>query len=124
MIENPCDLRLDMYKGAQHIGITAGASTPKAIIEEVFVRMSETTKIEGIGVEEELDFAQAIEESMPVIRRNSRVVGTVTEVKPNEVIVDIGAKQTGVVPFDEFTDDSSANLSDLCKKAMRSHLLL
>ncbi|MBQ3871674.1 MAG: 30S ribosomal protein S1, partial [Clostridia bacterium] len=116
LIENPHDLRLDMYKGAQHIGITAGASTPKAIIEEVFVRMSETTKIEGIGAEEELDFAQAIEESMPVIRRSARVIGTVTEVKQNEVIVDIGAKQTGVVPFDEFTDDSSADLKDLCKK--------
>ncbi|MGI5888318.1 MAG: bifunctional 4-hydroxy-3-methylbut-2-enyl diphosphate reductase/30S ribosomal protein S1 [Oscillospiraceae bacterium] len=114
LIEGPDDLREDMFRGRERIGITAGASTPKRLIEEVLVRMSETNE-KTVDNEEEFDFEKELENSMPQIRRGQRVTGTVTEVRPNEVIVDIGAKQTGVVPHDEFTSDSNANLADLCK---------
>ena len=49
-IETICDLVLKTFKKDDRIGITAGASTPPAIIKEVVVTMSE---IENVNVEEE-----------------------------------------------------------------------
>lgn len=40
-IESPADLRLEWFKNASRVGITAGASTPEWIIEEVVARMQE-----------------------------------------------------------------------------------
>ena len=48
-METICDLVLKTFKKDDRIGITAGASTPPAIIKEVVVTMSE---IENVNVEE------------------------------------------------------------------------
>jgi predicted RNA-binding protein with RPS1 domain len=71
--------------------------------------MSEITK-------EEFNFEEALENSMRQVRRGQRVSGVVTEVRGNEVVVDIGTKHTGFVPADELTDDSSAKIDDIVKK--------
>lgn len=123
------DVTADMLKGAKVIGVTAGASTPAGIIEEVLTRMSDIIKSEGdiaqvtaaqenitAGAEEDLDFEQAVEQYLKKASRNQRYVGVVTSVLPNEVVVDIGTKQTGIVPADEMTDDSSVKLEDIVKK--------
>ena len=88
-IETPEELREDMFIGAKRVGITAGASTPSALIEEVLTRMSEITK-------EEFNFEEALENSLRTVKRGQRVTGIVTEVRGNEVVVDIGTKHTGL----------------------------
>ena len=50
------------------------------------------------------------------IYNGKRVTGVVTSVAPNEVHVDIGAKQAGIVPAEELTDDPNAKIEDLVKK--------
>lgn len=96
------------------IGITAGASTPAYIIKEVLKTMSEILRNE----ENELDFATLLEQSLESekIYNGKRVKGIVTTVAANEVHVDIGAKQAGIIPADELTDNPNLKVEDIVKK--------
>lgn len=89
------------------VGITAGASTPGSIIQEVYKTMSEIQMNE--------DFELLLNESFKTLNTGDIVKGVVTSVSPNELKVDLSAKVTGIVPFDEITDDSSVKLADLYK---------
>lgn len=64
------------------------------------------------------DFATLLEQSLESekIYNGKRVTGVVTSVAPNEVHVDIGAKQAGIVPAEELTDDPNAKIEELVKK--------
>ena len=106
-IENAGELKQGMLAGYQKIGVTAGASTPYLVIKEVLTRMSE--------INQELDFETMMEESLKPVHRGQRVEGTVIEVRPNEVVVDIGRKQTGIVPMDEVLDDASMDPEESVK---------
>lgn len=107
-IENAGELNLKMLTGYQKIGVTAGASTPYLVIKEVLTRMSELEN-------QVMDFETMMEETLKPVHRGQRVEGTVIEVRPNEVVVDIGRKQTGFVPMDELLDDNSVNPEDVVK---------
>ncbi len=107
-IETASQLQQDMFTNINSIGVTAGASTPAPIIKEVLNKMSELIK-------EEFNFEEALENSMRPVHRNQRITGIVTEIRGNEIAVDIGRKQTGFIPADEMSDDPSATLNDLCK---------
>lgn len=63
----------------------------------------------------EMNFAEAVEETLKPIKSGEVVKGVVIGVTPTEVRVDIGNKYDGVIPFDELTDDTSANVNDLVK---------
>lgn len=111
-IENADELdTLDLFN-ADKIGITAGASTPAHIIKEVVDTMEEILNKETV-TEEEIDFAQAIEETFKKLHTGARVKGCVMAVNNSEVIVDLGAKQTGSVPASELTNDPSKKPTDL-----------
>lgn len=110
-IENADELDTLDLTNADKIGITAGASTPAHIIKEVVTTMEEILNREGN--EEEIDFAQAIEETFKKLHTGARVKGTVMAVNNSEVIVDLGAKQTGTVPASELTNDPSKKPADL-----------
>lgn len=104
------------------IGVTAGASTPAYIIKEVLKTMSEMlNKQEG-----EMDFATLFEQSLESekLYNGKRVKGIVTTIAPNEVHVDIGAKQAGIVPADELTDDLSQATSDVVSKGDEIELVV
>lgn len=105
-----CGVNLSAYR---RIGITAGASTPAHIIKEVLKTMSEILRNE-----ETEDFATLLEQSLESekIYNGKRVKGIVTSVAPNEVHVDIGAKQAGIIPAEELTDDPNAKVEELVKK--------
>ncbi|HAG13691.1 MAG TPA: bifunctional 4-hydroxy-3-methylbut-2-enyl diphosphate reductase/30S ribosomal protein S1 [Ruminococcus sp.] len=109
--------------GADHelkIGITAGASTPASIIKEVQTNMSGIFDTDTTIPENE-DFAAAFEEELDKtftkkIRKGDRVVGIVASISGNnEVMVDVGAKQTGYITLSELTSDTSKKPSDLVK---------
>ena len=100
------------------VGLTAGASTPAGIIKEVLETMSEivkdTTMIEEEKVldsaaAEDFDFAAALEESLNNINNDQKVVGTVLNVTNTEIQVDIGRKQTGYIPYSEYSNDPNAD---------------
>ncbi len=96
------------------IGITAGASTPAYIIKEVLKTMTDILRNE----ENELDFATLLEQSLESekIYNGKRVKGIVTTVAANEVHVDIGAKQAGIIPADELSDNPNLKVEDIVKK--------
>ena len=100
------------------VGLTAGASTPAGIIKEVLETMSEivkdTTMIEEEKVldsaaAEDFDFAAALEESLNNMNSDQKVVGTVLNVTNTEIQVDIGRKQTGYIPYSEYSNDPNAD---------------
>lgn len=67
--------------------------------------------------DEELNFAELLEQSLnEKLYTGKRVKGIVTNVAPNEIHVDVGAKQAGIVPASELTDDSSANIMEMFHK--------
>jgi len=110
-IENADELNtLDLFN-AEKIGITAGASTPAHIIKEVVSTMDEMMNKEM--TEEDIDFAQAIDETFKKLHTGARVKGVVMNVNNSEVIVDLGAKQTGSVPASELTSDPGKKPSDV-----------
>lgn len=79
------------------VGITAGASTPGSIIQEVKHKMSEET----LTAE---NFAQMLEDSFKTLYTGETVTGTITSISANEVHVDLGTKVTGIIPTDEMSD--------------------
>ena len=111
-IENSDELRNLKLPAADKIGITAGASTPAYIIKEVQTKMAEN-EILAANQDEEIDFAQAIDESFKKIHTGEKVKGTVIAVNNTEVIVDLGTKHTGYVALDDLTDDPSKKPSDI-----------
>ncbi len=102
-IETICDLVLKSFSNSDKIGITAGASTPPAIIKEVVVTMSE---IENVNVEE-VSFEQMLEESLVTLHTGDVVKGTVIQVVGEEVSVNLGFKSDGVIPRGEFSRDTT-----------------
>ncbi len=115
LVETASELSGIKFTGFSSVGLTAGASTPAGIIKEVHETMSEILK-ENTTIEEErvldsaaddFDFEAALEESLSSYG-NQQVVGTVLSISPTEIQVDIGRKQTGYIPYDEYSDDPSA----------------
>ena len=83
------------------VGITAGASTPSGIILEVYKAME--------------NFEQMLEESLKTLHTGETVTGVVTAIAKNEVYLDLGAKVTGVIAYDQITDDAGVDLNTLFK---------
>ncbi len=92
------DLNWNQLGSVETVGITAGASTPNKIIEEV-QKMSE------------LSFEQMLDESFKTIHNGEVVEGTVIDVKPDEIILNIGYKADGIITKNEYSNDSSLDLT-------------
>ncbi len=106
-IETICDLVLNNFEKNDKIGITAGASTPPAIIKEVVGTMSEALEnaVQNLGGSEEVSFAQMLEESLVTLHTGDVVKGTVIQVVNEEVSVNLGYKSDGVISRSEFSSD-------------------
>ncbi|MDP4132382.1 MAG: bifunctional 4-hydroxy-3-methylbut-2-enyl diphosphate reductase/30S ribosomal protein S1 [Bacillota bacterium] len=114
-IEGSLDLpRPDAYVGKQ-IGVTAGASTPDWIIKEVLHTMEENMNTNSINNNEEENWAAGLEETLVTLHTGQKVKGTVVEIHPNEVIVNLNYKSDGVIPMSELTDDPSLKPEDIVK---------
>ena len=93
--------RIDCHKF--NVAITAGASTPFSLIQEVYQTMNEQT------------FAELLETSFKTLNTGDIVEGVITSISQNEIHLDLGAKTTGVIVHDKATDDPSAKLDVLYK---------
>ncbi len=127
------------YKAAR-IGVAAGASTPDWIIEEVVGKMEEMEKMEqGLQAEEvvaepvaqevaaeeaEPSFEEAYGKDIQDIRRGARVVGTIVQVRDDEILVDIGGKSEGVVPSAELLPEEAADIKGTFKVGQEMEVLI
>ena len=129
LIEQADELRSIDLSGCSRIGVTAGASTPAGIIKEVLKTMSEIVETNSVELEktaevavaeevknaepaksiDEMDFSEALEESLKSMSTDQKVKGVVMGFSPTEIQVDIGRKHAGFVPLDEYSNDPTAD---------------
>ena len=86
------DLDHEKMRSFRCVGITAGASTPNKIIEEVRTIMAEKS------------FEEMLEESLKTIHNGEVVEGTVIDVKEDEIILNIGYKADGIITRSEYSN--------------------
>jgi len=98
-IQTLVDLDLTAFESMRDVGITAGASTPNNIIEEVHTAMSE------------MSFEQLLEASLKTIRNGEVVEGTVIDVKEDEIILNIGYKADGIITRNEYSNTANLDLT-------------
>ncbi len=124
-VEGREELPLDRLRGAEQIGITAGASTPASIIKEVLVTMTEIKENQEPNVMEDgASFEAMLEESLKSFNTDEKVRGVVIRIAPNEVYVDVGRKQAGFVPVDELSADPNVKPEDIVKVGDEIELLI
>ena len=61
----------------------------------------------------ELTFEQMLEESFKTIRNGEVVDGTVIDVKPDEIVLNIGYKADGIIVRNEYTNEPNADLTTM-----------
>lgn len=98
-IETQEELKEEWFYEAKAAGVTAGASTPDWIIEEVVKTMQEFNNNQDI---------QHLESG-------SIVKGTIVDVRADEVFVDIGYKSEGIISKAELAYPTPDNISDIVK---------
>ena len=109
-VETADELDPAWLAGAARVGVTAGASTPSSIIEEVLNSMSEEIR-DDMSFEEML----AASEAKPLYA-GKIVKAKVISVSPTECVVGIdGSKHTGIVKLSEMSHDPNAKMEDLVK---------
>lgn len=107
LCETIYDLELKYFSINDKIGITAGASTPPAIIKEAVRAMSEI---------ENKSFEEMIDSSLVSLHTGDIVKGTVISVSDmGEVSVNLGYKSDGIITRSEFSSDDSVNPADAVK---------
>ena len=103
LVEDASEINTNDFKDAQKIGVTAGASTPAYIIKEV-IHMLE---------EKELNFEEALENTLKPLNTGDIVKGTIIKISPKEASVDLGTKHDGVIPADQVSLDPLAKIEDV-----------
>ncbi len=63
----------------------------------------------------ELTFEQMLEESLKTIHTGEVIEGTVIDVKPEEIILNIGYKSDGILTRNEYTNEANVDLTTLVK---------
>jgi len=63
----------------------------------------------------ELTFEQMLEDSLKTIHAGEVVKGTVIDVKPNEIVLNIGYKSDGILTKNEYTNDQTVDLTAAVK---------
>ena len=103
-IQSAADLEKEPLPSFRYVGITAGASTPRNIIEEVHAIMDNEI------------FEQLLEESFKTIRNGEVVEGTVIGVKEDEIALNIGYKADGIITKYEYSSQPVADLRTVVKE--------
>ena len=86
----------------RRVGVTAGASTPGAVIEEVIVTMEnsvENSTVENAG---DVSFESMLEESLTTLKNGDIVKGAITNKDAKGVYIDLGFKYEGFIANEEF----------------------
>ncbi len=139
LVETAEELDPGRYVYMSTIGVTAGASTPLAIIEEVVHRMNEETKeviLESqepeavaeekveVAVEaapevkeeinlDEMSFAEAVDYMFKTLYTGERVTGRVIGITPTEVQIELNTKHYAFIPMSELSSDSTKSADEI-----------
>ncbi|WP_425800390.1 bifunctional 4-hydroxy-3-methylbut-2-enyl diphosphate reductase/30S ribosomal protein S1 [Desulfitobacterium sp. Sab5] len=110
LIETAEELNENWFKGIQIAGLTAGASTPDWIIEEVKNKMTEMNEMDDntLNMENWAD-------SMQKLHRGAVVTGTVVKLTQDEVFVDLGWKSEGIISRNELSVAPVTDPSEVVK---------
>ena len=92
LVEGPMDLDRTWLENAETAGVSAGASTPDWIIEEVIKEMEE--------MKEAMGMAEAAEAKKSP-RKGAVVLGKIVQVDAEKAFVDIGGKTEGILERNE-----------------------
>jgi 4-hydroxy-3-methylbut-2-enyl diphosphate reductase len=92
-------LRVEDFSGVQTVGITAGASTPDWLIEEVYQKMQE--------------FNQLLDNEVIKLEQGSIVKGKIVGIRKDEVFVDIGYKGEGSISLAELAYPAPENAAEV-----------
>ncbi|MZP28139.1 bifunctional 4-hydroxy-3-methylbut-2-enyl diphosphate reductase/30S ribosomal protein S1 [Heliobacterium undosum] len=129
-VETADELDPEWFQGKEKAGVTAGASTPRWIIEEVVQRMTDvnqeqaTTELndqnqEVLEVQEpenEIeDMDKMFAESLKKMEEGQLITGIVVKVSHDEVLVDVAGKSEGVIPMRELATRIPNSASDIVK---------
>lgn len=106
LIESISEIELNIFSSSDRIGVTAGASTPPAIIKEAVYTMSELDNSNNQTFEEMLN------NSFVTLHTGDVVKGTVIRVYNGEISVNLGYKSDGIIPRIEFSNDPNIDPSD------------
>ncbi len=107
LVEKADELKPEWFDTARAAGLTAGASTPDWIIEEVYKVMTEMNE-QNLELTNEANEAnnenmENWDQALAEIRRGGIVEGTVVKITDDEVFVDIGWKSEGVIKQGELS---------------------
>ena len=111
-IETAAELDTAWFKGMKNIGITAGASTPDWIIQEV-VNIMENLQAEATEVMSEELLDKYDYEENP--KKGDVVKGTVISVNDDAAYVSIGTKAEAILPKKEMAVPAPEKASDFVK---------
>ncbi len=104
-IAGAAELDREALKGAKHIGIVAGASTPRKEIEEVYKTMTEME-----------NFEELLDAKCVTLNTGDVVTGIVTQVSDAELQLDLGTSVTGYIKAEQISDDPAFKLTENFKK--------
>ena len=104
-IANSAELDRGIFRQAHHVGIVAGASTPRNEIEEVYKTMIENE-----------NFEELLAEKCLTLNTGDVVTGTVTQVSDAELQLDLGTSVTGYIKAEQISDDPAFKLTENFKK--------
>lgn len=102
-IETAKELQKEWFHSHDKVGITAGASTPDWIIEEV------------IFIMEDMNAMLAMEDINLDVHKGSVVEGTVVDVSDEKAYISFGYKTEAVLPAHEYSYPAPASLKDVLK---------
>ncbi len=101
-IANASELDCGALSESHHVGIVAGASTPRNEIEEVYKTMSEMKE----------NFEEMLETQCLTLNTGDVVTGTVTHVSDAELQLDVGTGVTGYIKADQVSKDPNFKLTE------------
>jgi len=132
LIETADEIQEIWFENVKLAGLTAGASTPDWIIEEVYKKMSEIMDKNNVALDEEEIVAEqepnkintpgeednmmdSFDNELPKIYGGAIVKGTVVKITDEEVFVDIAWKSEGIIPLEEVAATKVLNINEILK---------
>ncbi|MHB1421362.1 MAG: bifunctional 4-hydroxy-3-methylbut-2-enyl diphosphate reductase/30S ribosomal protein S1 [Bacillota bacterium] len=138
-VEQANELCPQWFIDVDRVGVTAGASTPDWIIEEVVKTMIEfndeelkntevqaeekaAEPVETEAAQETVEVSEAAEpveahltDNLRELHKGDIISGTVVQVRDNEVLVDVGGKSEGIIPLSELSYRNITDPNELVK---------
>lgn len=114
-IEKAIDIKKAWFNGINVVGVTAGASTPDWIIEEVVRTMEE---MKNNVEEQETQLQDQLEQDMTnygEVKPGEILTGKVVQINNDEVLVDVGGKSEGIIPANELSYRKVEDPNDFVK---------